>query len=74
MLLLTIGVAYVETLIDSILVGELSVLVKAVLLFKMVDCFIDLARVDGMRREWLFAVDMMFALEPEEGLKAVWSS
>ena len=45
-------------------------LVKAVLSFFMADCFIDLARVDGIRREWLFAVDMMFVLEPEfVGLK-----
>ena len=60
----TIGVVCVETFTESILVGELRVLVKACLSSK-VYCFIDLASVDGMRREWLFAVDMMFALDPE---------
>ena len=50
-------------------------LVKAVLSFLIADCLIDLASVEGMRREWLFAVDMMFAREPEVGgLKADWSS
>ena len=71
------GVACEETtiLLDSVLVGELSVLVKAYLSFLMPDYLIDLARVEGMRREWLFAVDMIFAREPEVGgLKADWSS
>ena len=60
-----------ETFWDSTLVGELSVLVIRALSFFIDDCLMDWASVEGMSREWLFAVDMMLVREPEAGgLKA----